>query len=133
MFEEPHVVVITVLSSTPGILRRLGLSRHHGCCRSCSSHGCLWSSIARILMAVVLLRKLGSRCVLECTLVVQCLRVDIDTGFRLVLSSYWIRDSIFAVVWPFLGGCWLRILGCRGLGLWLDLWHMDVGASTGSV
>lgn len=79
-------------------------------------------------MAMVLLRKLRRRCVLEGTLVVQSLRVDIDSGSALVLSRYWIRDSIFAVVWPFLGGCWLRILGCLGLGLW----HMDVGAGTGS-
>ncbi len=124
MVEVPHVVIVTVLSST---LRYFWLSRHHRCCRCCSSHGCLWSSIARTLMAMILLRKLRGRCVLEGTLVVQSLRVDIDPRSRLVLNS--IGDSIFAVVWPFLSGWWLRILICRGFGLW----HMNVGAGTGNV
>ena len=66
---------------------------------------------------------------MEGTLVIQSLRVDVDSGSRLVLSSYWVRDGIFAMVWPFLRGCWLRILGPRGLGLW----PMDVGSGTRSV
>lgn len=105
MVEEPHVVIVAVLGVELVILRPLWLSRHHRCCRCCSSHQCLWSSIARALMAMVLLRKLRRRCVLEGTLVVQSLRVDIDTGSRLILSSYWIRDSILAVVRPFFGSC----------------------------
>ncbi len=124
MVEVPYVVIVTVFSST---LRYFWLSRYHRCCRCCSSHGCLWSLIARTLMAMVLLRKLRGRCVLKGTLVVQSLLVDIDPRSRLVLNS--IGDSIFAVVWPFLGGWWLRILSCWGFGLW----HMDVGAGTGSV
>lgn len=104
MVEEAHVVIVTVLSAIAIILRRLWLSSQHRCCRSCSSHRSLWSSIARTLMAMVVLRKLRGRCVLESTLIVQSLRVNMDSGSRLVLSSYRIRDSIFAVVWPFLGG-----------------------------
>ena len=80
-------------------------------------------------MAVILLRKLRRRCVLEGTLVVQSLFIDIDSRPRLVLSSNWIRNSIFAVVWPFLSGCWLRVLACRDLGLR----HLGVGARTGNV
>ena len=114
MVEEAHVVIVTVLGVTLVILRRLWLSRRHGCY---SSHRCLWSSIARTLMAVILLRKLRRRCILEGTLVVQSLLVDIDSRSRLVLSSYWVCDSIFTMVWPFLCDCWLRMLGCRGLRL----------------
>lgn len=88
MVEESHIVIVTILSAITIILRRLWLSRHHWCCRSCSSHRGLWSSIARTLMAMVVLRKLRGRCVLEGTLVVQSLRVNIDSRSRLVLSSY---------------------------------------------
>lgn len=127
--EEPHVVVVIVLGPTPVILRRLWLSGRHRCCRSCRSHRCLWSSIARALLVVVMLRKLRGRCVLEGSLVVQSLHVDIDSRSSFVLSSYWIRDSIFAVIRPFLGGCWLRILGRRDLGLR----PTNVGAGTRSI
>lgn len=63
------------------------------------------------------------------TLVVQSLRVNIDSWPRMILRSYWVRDSIFAMIWPFFGSCWLSILGCGGLGLW----HIDVGAGAGGV
>ena len=88
MVEEPHVVIVTVLSAIAVILRCLWLSRHHWCSGSCSSHRSLWSSIARTLMAMVVLRKLRGRCVLEGTLVVQSLRINIDSRSRLVLSGY---------------------------------------------
>ena len=77
------------------------------------------------LRTMVLLRKLQ---VLKGTLVVQSLGVDVDSGFSRVLSGYWVGDGIFAVIWPFLGGCWLHILGCRGF----RLWHIDVSAGTGN-